>query len=351
MPGSLSEQRGGSGGEHPHPAFADVMRLVNGYQISQALHVVAVLGIADLLAARPRTSDELAEATGTHPGALYRVLRALAAAAVFHEDAARGFSLAPMGECLRSDATEPAGPWAAFVGRPYIWQAWAHLMHSVQTGETAFPSVYGKGVWEYRAAHPEEGAIFDAAMTALSKDVAAGVVAAYDFALFSRAVDVGGSRGALIGAILAANPALHGVVFDQPHVVTGAKPELDRLGVADRCDVVSGDFFDEVPPGDLLLLKAILHDWNDARALTILQNCRRALAPDGKILVVERVLSVSNDDLEAKLADLNMMVGAGGQERTAEEFAALFASAGFHLTRVLPTPTRMVIVEGVCAQF
>ncbi len=333
-----------------HPPFTSLMRLVNGYQMSQALHVVAVLGIADLLAPRPQTSDELAEATGTHPGALYRVLRALAAAAVFHEDEGRRFSLAPMGECLRSDAAVSAGPWAAFVGRPYIWHAWAHLVHSVQTGETAFPSVHGEGVWEYRAAHPEEGAIFDAAMTALSKDVAAGVVAAYDFAPFSRAVDIGGSRGALIGAILAANPALHGVVFDQPHVVAGAKPELDRLGVADRCDVVGGDFFDEVPPGDLLLLKAILHDWDDARARTILQSCRRAIAPHGKILIVERVLSAPNDGLDAKLADLNMLVGPGGQERTADEFASLFVSAGFLLTRVLPTPTRMVIVEGVCAQ-
>lgn len=223
------------------------------------------------------------------------------------------------------------------------------MMHSVRTGETAFPSVHGQSVWEYRAAHPEEGAIFDAAMTALSKDVAAGVVAAYDFAPFSRAVDVGGSQGAFIGAILAANPALRGVVFDQPHVVAGAKPELDRLGAADRCEVVGGDFFDEVPPGNLLLLKAILHDWDDARARTILQNCRRALASSGKILVVERVLFAPNDGLDAKFADLNMLVGANGQERTADEFASLFASAGFLLTRVLPTPTRMVIVEGICA--
>lgn len=349
MPGSLLKLRKVSGGDHPPPPFASVMRLVNGYEISQALHVVAVLGIADLLASRPRTSDELAEATGTHPGALYRVLRVVAAAAVFQEDAVRRFSLAPMGQCLRSDATEPVGPWAAFIGRPYRWQAWSHLMHSVQTGEAAFPFVHGEGVWDYRVAHPEEGTIFDAAMTALSKDVAAGVVAAYDFASFSRAVDVGGGQGALIGGILAANHALHGVVFDQPHVVARAKPELDRLKVAERCDMVGGDFFDEVPPGDLLLLKAILHDWDNARARTILQNCRRALAPGGKLLVVERVLSALNNGLEAKLADLNMLVTTGGQERTAEEFASLFASAGFLLTQVLSTPTRMAIVEGICA--
>lgn len=239
MPTSLSERRRAGSDDPPSP-FASVMRLVNGFQISQAVHVVAVLGIADLLAAGPRTIDDLADATDTDAEALYRLMRALAAAAVFHKDAARRFSLGPMGECLRSDAADPAGPWAAFIGRPYIWQAWSHLMHSVRTDETAFPSVHGESVWEYRAAHPEEGAIFDAAMTALSKDVAAGVVAVYDFAPFSRAVDVGGGQGALLGGILAANPALQGVVFDQPHVVARARSELDRLGVADRCDVVAG---------------------------------------------------------------------------------------------------------------
>jgi SAM-dependent methyltransferase len=329
--------------------FADVMRLVNGYQVSQALHVAAVLGIADLLAAGPRDSDDLARATATHSPTLYRLLRALAAVGVFHEDAGGRFSLLPMGECLRRDTAGPAGPWAAFIGRPYIWQPWSHLLHSVQTGETAFSSLYGGDVWEYRAAHPEEGAIFDAAMTALSRDVAAGVAAAYDFAPFARAVDVGGGQGALIGGILATNPALHGAVFDQPHVVARARPELDRLGVADRCEVIGGSFFDEVPPGDLLLLKAILHDWDDAHAGAILRSCRRAVAPGGRLLVIERVLAAPNEGAEAKFADLDMLVGAGGKERTTEEFAALFAAAGFELAQILPTGTRMAIVEGVCA--
>lgn len=348
MPGSLSEQRETKGDDSASP-FASIMRLVNGYQVSQALHVVAALGVADLLEAGPQTSGELAAATGTDAGTLYRVMRALAAVSVFHEDAAGRFSLTPMGECLRSKAANPAGPWAAFIGRPYIWNAWPHLMHSVRTGETAFPSVHGQGVWEYRAAHPEEGAVFDAAMTALSRDVAAGVAAAYDFTPFSHAVDVGGGQGALIGGILAANPALHGVIFDQPHVVARAKAELDRLGVAGRCDVVGGSFFDEVPPGDLMLLKAILHDWDDAAARMILQNCRRAIAPGGKLLAVERVLSGPNEGPEAKFADLNMLVAVGGQERTAEEFGALFASAGFALTRIVPTRTRIAVIEGVCA--
>ena len=329
--------------------FADVMRLINGYQVSQALHVVAVLGIADLLATGPRSSDDLAQATGTDAGSLYRAMRALAAVAVFHESADRHFSLTPMGTCLQSDATDPAAPWAVFIGRPYIWQAWSSLLHSVRTGETAFPAVHGSTVWEYRTKHPEEGAMFDAAMTALSKDIAAAFVATYDFAPFSCVVDVGGGQGALLGGILAANPALHGVVFDQPHVVARARPGLERQGVAERCVVAAGNFFESVPWGDLLILKAILHDWEDDEAHAILRTCRKAVGGAGKLLVIERVLAEPNEGPDAKFADLNMLVGAGGRERSADEFASLLASAGFLLTRIMPTSSRMAIVEAVCA--
>ena len=162
-------------------------------------------------------------------------------------------------------------------------------------------------------------------------------------------MDVGGGQGALLGHILAANAALRGMVFDQPDVVARARPELERLGVADRCEVVGGSFFDAVPHGDLLLLKAILHDWDDGSAGAILQACRRAMTPAGRMLVVERVLAGPNEGPEAKFADLNMLVGPGGWERTAQEFAALFASAGFKLVRVLPTSTRMAIIEAACA--
>jgi len=168
-----------------------------------------------------------------------------------------------------------------------------------------------------------------------------------DFAPFSRAVDVGGGRGTLIGGILLANPALQGVVFDQPHVVVRSKPELDRLGVTGRCEVIGGSFFENVPAGDLLLLKAVLHDWDDANCQAILQVCRHALAPGGKLLIIQRLLSRPNEGPEAKFADINMLVGTGGQERTAAEFTTLFTSAGFQLTRILPTRTRMAIIEAV----
>lgn len=323
---------------------AELMRLVNGYQVSQAIHVVATLGIADLLKDGPRTSDDLAAAAGVHPRSLYRVLRALAAAGVFHEGSGRSFALTPMGDCLRSDAANPVGSWAAFVGRPYYWQAWAHLLHSVRTGENAFTHVHATDVWHYRAEHPEESAVFDRAMSGIARGVAEALVASCDFADFACVVDVGGNQGALLAVILAHHPGLRGILFDQPHVVAGAE-----LGaVADRCEIVSGSFFEHVPEGgDAYILKAILHDWDDAAATAILQTCRQAMARTAKLLVVERLIGPPNESPSDKFSDLNMLVSPGGQERTSDEMAALFAAADFRLIRALPTGTHLSVIEGV----
>ncbi|MGB8273875.1 MAG: methyltransferase, partial [Alphaproteobacteria bacterium] len=322
--------------EPDHPS--QLMRLVNGFQVSQAIHVAATLGIADLLANGPRASDDLAAKTKTDPGALYRLLRALAAAGVFREESGKRFALAPLGACLRSDAPVPVAPWAALVGRPNYWQAWGSLLHSVRTGENAFRHVHGASTWEYRALHPEEGRMFDAAMTGLSRQVSKAVVEAYDFGSFGRVVDVGGGRGVILAAILAANPAVRGVLFDQPHVMADAGPVLRDAGVADRCDVQGGNFFTSVPAGgDCYILKAILHDWNDAEATQILRVCRAAMPADGKLLLVEQVIAPPNEGLIGKMSDLNMLVAPNGRERTADEFADLLALAGFRLTSVVPT--------------
>jgi hypothetical protein len=333
----------------PNPA-GDLMRLANGYQVSQAIHVAATLGIADLLKDGSRSADDLAAATGSHAGSLYRVLRALAAVGVFREDDKRRFALTPMGDCLRSDAGTPLGPWAAFIGRPYFWQAWSHLLHSVRTGENAFRQVHGTDVWAYRSEHAEEGAIFDRAMTAISRGVIEGIVGSYNFGLFSRVVDVGGGQGALLAGILGAHATTRGILFDQPHVVAGADELLRKAGVADRCEVVGGSFFERVPEGgDAYLLKAILHDWEDDAAITILQACRRAIGSGRRLLVLERLIAPPNEAPDAKFSDLNMMVSPGGRERTREEFAALFAAAQFRLVSVAPTGTRLSVIEGLPA--
>jgi hypothetical protein len=259
-------------------AAADVRRLVNGFRVSQAIHVAVVLGLSDLLAVGPRSAAELAEQTGCDPRSLYRLLRALATVGVYEELDGQVFRCAPMGDALRSDASEPVAGHAAFVGRPYHWQAWTELLHSVRTGENAFRSIHGRDVWEYRLEHPEESAIFDSAMTSQSQFVAEAVLDAYDFGRFTEVVDVGGGRGAFLSAVLNRWPHLRGVVFDQPHVAEHAHELLRRAGVEARCRVVLGSFFDTVPAGgDAYVLKHVVHDWPDEQAIAILRSCRPGL--------------------------------------------------------------------------
>ncbi len=327
---------------------ARLLDLVNGFKVSQALHVAATLGIADLLKNGPRRSDDLAAVTGTHPPSLYRVLRALASIDVFREDADQGFALTPLGDCLRSEAPEPVGPWAVYIGQPEYWQAWGHLLGSVRTGEHAFRQAHGMNTWEYYVRNQDAGAAFDCAMTSRSRRQANAVLKACDFERFACVVDVGGGRGALLAAILAKHPSTRGVLFDQPHVVAGTEQALRDYGVADRCRIVGGDFFEAVPSGgDAYLLKFILHDWEDEQATAILRSCRRAMAPKSKLLVIESEISPPNEGATDKFLDLTMLVHTGGRERTREEWMALFAAGGFRLVGATRTEAQVSIIEGV----
>ena len=326
---------------------AALVELVQAFRVSQALHVAATLGVADLLAAGPRTAADLAGATGAHAGALYRLLRAVASVGVLAEDAAGAFALTELGQFLRADHPQSVHGWAVYAGHPTMWGTWQHLRHSVATGEPAFRHLHGVDAWAYREQHPDAGAVFDAAMTSGTLQRRDAVVAGYDFSGARTVVDVAGGHGALLAAVLAANPQARGVLFDQPHVVAGAAPLLREAGVADRCEVVGGSFFEAVPEGgDVYLLKIILHDWDDAQATAILRTCRRAMPETARVVVVERVLAPGNAPDPAKLVDLTMLVMVGGRERTAAEFATLYQAAGFRLTRVLPTTAGVSLIEG-----
>ena len=304
-----------------------LLRLVSGYQVSQALHVAAQLGVADRLARGARSSDELAAETNTDRDALYRLLRALAAVGVLHELQGRRFELTELGEGLRSDVPGSVHGWALMIGRPMHWNTWSSLAESIRTGENTFRLVHGTDAWSYRSQRPEELAIFDDAMTSMSSLVAAAVVDAYDFARFHEIVDVAGGRGALLAAILARHDAISGVLFDQPDVVANAGALLDRFGA--RCRVVGGSFFERVPEGaDAYLLKSILHDWPDAECVAILRVIREAMPEHGAVLVLERDLGGPNENPLAKLSDINMLANPGGRERSEDEYAALFAAAG-----------------------
>jgi O-methyltransferase domain/Dimerisation domain len=326
-----------------------VFELVNGYQVSRAVQVAAALGIPDLLVEGALTSDELAVATDTQAPTLYRLLRALASVGVLHESESRRFELTPVGERLRSDVPDSLADWAVFVGRPYQWQAWGGLLESVRTGENAFERVHSTDAWTYRAERPEESAIFDRAMAARSRQSSAALLAAYDFGRYRTIVDVGGGNGALLAAILAAHEQVEGVLFDQPHVVADAPALFEREGVSDRCRIVAGDFFESVPEGgDAYLLRAVVHDWDDDEATRILAAVRRAIPPEGTLLVVERIVAPPNEGRDTNFMDLHMLVVLGGRERTQEEFDGLLARAGFRMTCTASAGTQFVI-EGESA--
>lgn len=324
--------------------------LIYGYRATQLVALAARLEIADRLADGPQTADELARATATQPDALYRALRALASLGVFEELDGRRFALTPLSERLRAAHPDSARPHALYAGGE-IYRAWTELPYSVATGETAFDHLYGMSHFAWLAEHPEENAIFNQVMTAGSAQAAADEVAAYDFGARGTVVDIAGGQGMLLATILRANPGLRGVLFDQPHVVASAGATMQAAGVAERCEIVGGDFFAHVSPGgDIYTLRRIIHDWDDERAIVILRNCAQALAPSGRIAVIEQVLPDGPGAGGAALLDMTMMIMTGGHERTADEFTRLFSAAGLRLTRIVPTQAGSRIIEGMRAE-
>lgn len=331
------------------PPQAVLTQMLAAPLVTQALRVVAELRIADLLAERPRSVDELAAETGAHAPSLYRFMRALASCGVFAETGdERVFELTPTAELLRADVEGSLRDLAIFMGADWHWQVWGDATHSARTGRAAWEHVHGKEVFPYFAENAEAARVFDNAMTSLSKMVAKAVVEAYDFSSVGKLADIAGGHGSLLAAILRANAHLRGLLFDMPQVIAGAPGQLEAEGVAGRCELAAGDFFESVPAGaDAYLMKHIIHDWDDARALSILKNCHRAMPETGKLLLVEMVVPKGNEPHFAKIQDLEMLLSPGGLERTEAEFRELFAAAGFELKRIIPTASPMSIIEGV----
>jgi hypothetical protein len=323
-----------------------------GHYVSRALHLGAKLGIADLLKDGPRAADQLAEATATHAPSLKRALRLLASVGVFEEREDGRFALTPLSECLRADVPGSMRPMVMLFTGPRIQDSWKDLEYCVRTGEPAFRRTSPDGdAFSEMARDPEQAANFDAAMAATAPMNAAAVAAAYDFSAFRTLMDVGGGNGAILTGILQAYPDLNGIVFDQPATAERAREKLGAAGLAARCRAVGGDFFREVPTGaDAYLLKHVIHDWNDQKAIAILTNCRRAMPPTGKLLIVEGVYPPRIDrSLESRGAaanDVNMLVCTGGRQRSEAEFRALFEAAGFQLSRIVPTVARLSVIEG-----
>lgn len=331
------------------PPSARLVQMMTSYWISQSVYAAAKLGIADLLQDGPQTSTDLAAGCQAHPAAFYRLLRGLASVGVFTEVDAQQFALTPTADLLRTDHPASMRALAIMYGEEQ-YRAWGEILSSIQTGTPAFERLFGTSYFQYLADHPESAATFNAAMTGWSAQIASAVVAAYDFSDRGMVVDVGGGNGKLLAAILASNVHLRGMLFDLPHVVASATPLLAAAGVADRCQPIAGDFFEAVPSGgDAYILAQILHDWDDDRSRTILQNCRAAMAPTGRMLIVELVVPPGDEPSLSKLLDLHMLVLLTGRERTETEYRDLLTLADLRLTRVIPIAAGASIIEAVLA--
>lgn len=317
---------------------------MSGHIVASAVNIAARLAIPDRLANGPKTADQLAGEAGVNADALYRVLRALASLGLFVESPSRTFALTSAGAAL----TDGPMRWMAlWIAGEFNFRVYADAMHSVKTGESAVPvTTGGDGPFEHFAKNPELSRIFNDAMTGMSAVIVPAVLEAYDFSGIRTLVDIAGGHGAVLTAILKQHPGMKGILFDLDHVIEGAKPKIAEQGLTDRVTTATGDFFKSVPAGgDAYIMKHIIHDWYDDKAAAILENIRKVLPKDGRVLLIESVIPTGNEPGMAQIIDLEMLVMPGGKERTEAEFRALFDRAGFTLTRIVPTKSPMSVVE------
>ncbi|WP_156426711.1 methyltransferase [Mycobacterium sp. IS-3022] len=332
------------------PAPIALIEMILATWFSQAITAAAQLGIADALAERPLTRDELAREIGADPDAVGRLMRALISRGVFKQKRDGRFALNPLGEALRADAEVSMKGAALFFGSRQHREHWTYLSESVRSGKPWAPVLRGKEFFQYLEDEPEFAALFNGAMTSTSDMTEAALSAAYDFSRFGVIADVGGGHGGLLAGVLAKTPQARGVLFDLPKVVEGAPALLTRRGVADRVVVEPGSFFESAPTGvDAYLMKNVIHDWPDEDAVKILRNIRAAASPHAKLLLFELVIPDHNREFIGKLIDMEMLLLAGAKERTADQWRDVLSRAGFRLTRIVPSAAPLSIIEAEIA--
>ncbi|HEV2731901.1 MAG TPA: methyltransferase [Terriglobales bacterium] len=324
-----------------------LFQMATGYWLSQAVYVAAKLGVADLLKDGPKPCKSLAATMGVDQHALSRLMRALSGVGVFAHLDGDHFALASLGESLQSDVPGSLRQAVITIGEIH-YHAWGSLLHSVQTGSPAFNHVFGPGLFDYLHLNTESAATFNQGMTDLSSMLVYAVLMAYDFSGISSIVDVGGGQGEFLKKILESHPEMEGTVFDLPSTIETTKEYLNGAAGGGRCSWLGGDFFNDVPAGaDAYILCGVVHDWDDDHGLQILKNCRKAMAKNGRVLLVETVVPDTDANCFSKLLDLNMLVMTGGRERTKAEFCALFDAAGYELTKIVSTMAPQSVIEGI----
>ncbi len=340
--GAGGTREAGSPNATPPPVL---FQMATGYWLSQAVYVAAKLGLADLLKDGPRSCQELAAVTGTDPRCLFRLMRALSAARIFVHTQGDHFALASVGKSLQSDAPGSQRAIIMTLGEVH-YQAWGNLLHSIRTGSTAFTSVFGSGLFGYLQCTPEAAETFNKGMSDVASLLAYAVLLVYDFSGISSLVDIGGGHGTFLRTILQLHPEMKGTVFDLISTIEQAKQRFNGDPCGNRIAVIGGDFFHSVPEGaDAYVLCGVIHDWDDDPAVQILRNCRLAMNRSGRLLLVEVVVPDDDAQCFSKLLDLNMLVMTGGRERTRAEFAVLLKTAGYTLTRIIPTLAPQSVLE------
>ncbi|NEW42332.1 hydroxyneurosporene methyltransferase [Nocardia cyriacigeorgica] len=330
------------------PGHVALLEMLAAGWLTQAIHAAADLGVADALADGPRDGADLAQAVGADEDALHRLLRLLISHGIFTRRRDGRYALTPMAQALRADSVVSLRDAALFFGSKIHRDNWTQLVDVVRSGDAVGGTVDGIPLFDYLRTDRELGALFDRAMTSIDDLGRLPLLSAYDFGRYRTLVDVGGGRGALLTEILRRAPQSRGILFDLPEVVADARPRLTELGVADRCAVVAGSFFDAVPEGgDAYLLKHVIHDWPVDQATRILRNVRAAMSPQARLLLIELVLPDDARPHPSKYIDLEMLVNTGGRERNAAEYRALLAECGFTLASVTPTLSPENVLEAV----
>lgn len=330
-------------------AIQTLGQIANGYSASSALNAIARLEIADLLQDKPMSIGDLAKRSSTNEDALCRALRLLCSVGVFEEVSCGMFANNETSSLLRRDSEYSQHDMVVFISDPFHFKAYADMLPTIRDGKTAAHHVWGKEIFDVLKESQEEQVLFNNAMTNFSNSAVAKVLDAYDFSSIGTLVDVAGGHGLFLSGILQKYPSMRGILFELEHVAPGARKHLESLNLSQRCEIATGDFFKSVPSGDAIIMKHIIHDWNDERAVAILKNCRKALSDvkGAKLLLVEMILAGLNEPHPSKFLDIEMLMLPGGRERSKEQFAELFKCAGFKLNRVAPTQGPLAVLEAI----